>query len=344
MEGSISLEISDESSTPKYKQIVFSVINKIETGHIKYGQKLPSINKLSFDYYLARDTVEKAYNELKDRGVIESVKGKGYYVRNSTPTSKVNVLILFNKLSAYKKEIFNAISRELEGKANIDFFVYHYDYETFERILTEHLKGYSYYVIMPHFTDFEPFDLNKLLKMIPKEKIILLDNQIEGVDHYGSIIYQDFKLDIYDAMVEASEFLNKYDKLVMVFPENGDYPYPKEIVVGFRRYCGFNNKKHEILNELNEHHEIKANSAYILIEESDLVALIKLQRSSGLSLGKDIGILSYNDTLLKEVLAEGISVITTDFVKMGSLAAKCITSNEAVECKNDFRFIQRNSL
>lgn len=344
MKEFINLEISDDSSIPKYKQIFHSIINKIETGHIKYGQKLPSINRLSFDYYLARDTVEKAYIALKDKGVIESVKGKGYYVINSAPQSQIKILVLFNKLSDYKKEIYNALTTSMDEKVHIDFFVYHCDFEMYRKIILEHLEGYSYYVIMPHFKEFDINEYKVLMSKIQKEKIVILDNQIEGFDHYYSCIYQDFKMDLYDALVQAKDDLARYEKLVLVFPQNDDYPYPKEIILGFRRYCGFNSVSHEILNSIKEDHEIKKGVAYVLIEESDLVQLIKLQRSAGLELGKDIGILSYNETPLKEVLAHGISVITTDFKEMGELAAKTVFENESIACKNNFIFIKRNSL
>ena len=344
MEEFITLEISDDSSVPKYKQIYFSIINKIETGHIKYGQKLPSINRLSFDYYLARDTVEKAYLALKDKGVIESVKGKGYYVINSAPDSQIKILVLFNKLSNYKREIFNAMAHDLGDKVHIDFFIYHCDFELFKKLVEEHMEGYTYYVVMPHFKDIDLVDYKILMKKIPREKVIVLDNQIEGFDHYFTCIYQDFKMDLYDALVQAKAELDRYERLILVFPQNDDYPYPKEIILGFRRYCGFNNVSHEIINKITSEHEIRKGSAYIVIDEQDLVGLIKHQRTAGLELKKDIGILSYNDTALKVVLANGISVITTDFPKMGQLAAQSILENEPLEVKNDFNFVNRNSL
>lgn len=344
MEEFITLEISDDSSIPKYKQIFNSIINKIETGHIKYGQKLPSINRLSFDYYLARDTVEKAYVALKDKGIIEAVKGKGYYVINSAPHSQIKVLVLFNKLSNDKREIFNVMASDLGNKVHIDFFIYHCDFQQYKKLIEEHLEGYSYYVIMPHFKDLDIYEFKSLMKKIQKQKIIILDNQMEGYDNYFSCIYQDFKMDLYDALVQASDELKRYSKLILVFPQNDDYPYPKEIILGFRRYCGFNNISHEIINKISTDHEVKSGAAYVIIDEHDLVNLIKLQRSAGLELKKDIGILSYNDTALKEVLANGISVITTNLKNMGDLAAKSILNNEAIDVKNEFSFINRNSL
>ncbi|MCV9388915.1 GntR family transcriptional regulator [Reichenbachiella ulvae] len=344
MEEFLSLEISEGSSTPKYKQIVKSIIGKIEADSIKYGQKLPSINKLSFDYILARDTVEKAYNELKKQGVIESVKGKGYYIKNTNPQSRLKILVLFNKLSSYKKVIFNRIASELSEKAHLDLFIYHCSYEIFSKILRERLTDYNYYIIMPHFIQYDLKEFDAILKQLPKEKILLLDHQIDGVDHFHSIIYQDFKMDIYDALVSGIEQIKKYERLVLVFPENQNYPYPKEIILGFRRFCSFHQVQFEITNEIKPEDKIEKQVAYIIIEETDLVNLIKQARAAGLQLGQDVGIISYNDTPLKEVLVDGISVITTNFEKMGQEAAKAILDNKPIKLKNDFELIPRNTL
>ena len=340
----ISLEVNDESSLPKYRQIVNSIVQNIETGRIKYGQKLPSINQLSFDYYLSRDTVEKAYRDLKNNGIIESVKGKGYYVSNSSPESKIKVLVVFNKLSTYKKVIYNTMARELGENVHIDFFIYHNDYGMFERTINEHLEGYHYYVIMPHFVEYDRPTFLNLIKKIPNKKLIILDHLIDGIKECHGAIYQDFKTDIYLAMEQGIELFKKYKKLILVFPDQKNYSYPKDIVLGFRKFCGFNNFEFKIVDEVLETAKVEKDSAYVVIEENDLVNLIKIIRTQRFKLMVDVGILSYNDTPLKEVLSEGISVITTDFVQMGQSAAKMILGETSGVHKNDFKLITRNSL
>jgi len=338
------LEVNHESRLPKYRQLVNSIIENIESGRIKYGQKLPSINQLSFEYYLSRDTVEKAYRDLKVKGIIESIKGKGFYVSNSSPVSRIKILVAFNKLSAYKKVIYNTLAYELGEKAQIDLFIYHRDYQMFERIINEHLEGYHYYVIMPHFIEFDKQAFLKLMKKVNANKLIILDHLIDGIQEYHGAVYQDFKMDIFNAMEEALDLLKKYHQLILVFPDKESYPYPQEIVTGFERFCTFNEFRFKVINEIIETTQIEKGSAYVVIEENDLVNLIKSIRSRKLKLKKDVGILSYNDTALKEVLAEGISVITTDFEKMGRLAADMILNQNSAIIKNDFKFIKRASL
>ena len=342
----LSLEVNDDSIIPKYKQVIDSIISNIKSGKITYGQKLPSINQLSFEYYLSRDTVEKAYRYLKQDGIINSIKSKGYYVSNTTPESRVKVLVIFNKLSAYKRVIYNSLAHALGEKAQIDFFIYHLDYQLFERIINEHLEGYHYYVIMPHFIKYDRPSLLKLLQKINSDKLIIMDRRIDGLENYYGGVYQDFKMDIYNAMEEALELLQKYRKLILVFPDRKSYPYPypEEIVAGFKRFCSFNQFKFEVIDEVTENMSIEKGAAYVVIEENDLVQLIKHIRSQKLQLASDVGILSYNDTPLKEVLAEGITVITTDFTKMGELAAEMILKESPGVIKNDFLLVKRKSL
>ena len=61
-------------------------------------------------------------------------------------------------------------------------------------------------------------------------------------------------------------------------------------------------------------------------------------------LGQDVGIISYNETPLKEVLLDGITVISTDFENLGKKAAEIILKNQGVYMENPFHVIQRSSL
>ena len=73
----------------------------------------------------------------------------------------------------------------------------------------------------------------------------------------------------------------------------------------------------------------------------DLVNLVRQIRESTFTLGKDIGIISYNETPLKDLL--GITVISTDFSAMGETAAYMIRKNQLEKVKNVFKYIERNS-
>ena len=87
---------------------------------------------------------------------------------------------------------------------------------------------------------------------------------------------------------------------------------------------------------------LKNGDLFITIVEDDLVNLINQIRGNEFKIGKEIGVLSYNDTPLKDLL--GISVVSTDFKTMGEKAAQMILNNEKCEIKNPFNFIDRASM
>ena len=104
-----SIVIDDKSQKPKYIQVVDSIVDEVSCGKLKLGDKLPSINEMSEASYLSRDTVEKAYKNLKKRKIITSVKGKGYYISANELISKINIFFLINKCSIliFFNEIFS---------------------------------------------------------------------------------------------------------------------------------------------------------------------------------------------------------------------------------------------
>ncbi len=349
MASKFNVKINEKSRVPKYKQIVNSLIADISNGNLKVGEKIPSINELSEQCYLSRDTVEKAYKELKAQKIINSIKGKGYYTAKTDLISKVNVFFLVNKPSTYKMMIYNHFVNALGMDGHVTLSIYHCEESLFIGAIEKNLGAYDYYVIMPHFKDehlnhlsFTP-NVIKLLDKIPVDKLILLDNlkpEVEG--NFGSI-YQDFKLDIYNALGEAKERLKQYDKIILVYPSKTVFPYPQRILKGFRQFCVKNGFDFEVLEKVYDDMELlQSKDVYITIRERDLVNLVRQIQHNKLKMGEDIGVLSYNETPLKELLE--INVITTDFKAMGETAAYMVLKNKKEKVKNVFKYIERKSL
>lgn len=342
------IKIDENSRVPKYQQIVDSIIHNISIGNLTIDQKITSINMLSEEFYLSRDTVEKAYNILKERNIISSIRGKGFYITRTKLISKVNILFLINKLSSYKMRTYNSFINSVGANSHTDLHIYHCDESLFLNLLAKNKSAYDYYVIMPHFktedlvhVSFTEAVLNAL-KKIPKEKLIILDNIKPGIDGEIIEIYQDFENDIYLALKEGLPKITKYEKLILIYPEKAVYPYPRRILHGFRKFCIENALDFEILEHVYDDIILKKGDLFITIEESDLVSLVKQIREDEYVIGKEIGVISYNDTPLKELL--GITVISTDFKMMGETAARMILNKEKGKVKVDFNFIDRNSI
>ncbi len=343
-----TIKVDKNSRVPKYKQIVDSIIHNISIGNLNMGQKIPSINRLSEEFVLSRDTVEKAYTILKEKKVISPIRGKGYYITRTKLLSKINVLFLINKLSNYKMRIYNSFVKNIKEDVHTDLHIYHCNESVFLNLLDKNIGAYDYYIIMPHFSSEDSKkhisstnEVIKAIKKIPKEKLLILDNKVdlgEGIIQ----IYQDFENDIYHALKKGIDKILAYKKLIFIYPENVVHPYPKKTLHGFRKFCVEYVLDFEILNGIYEDTIIKKGDLFITIEESDLVNLVHHARDRNFTLGKDIGIISYNETPLKELL--DITVISTGFNMMGKTAAKMILEKKKGEIKNPFDFIDRGSL
>lgn len=340
--------VDEHSRKPKYRQIVESIIDNISAGKLKINQKIPSINLLSEEFALSRDTVEKAYNILKEQSIITSVKGKGFYVTSTPLISRVNVLFLVNKLSAYKMRIYNSFLRAIGDAAHTDLHIYHCDESLFLNLLGKAERSYDYYVIMPHFktgtlrhassTD----EVTKALNAIPKHKLVLLDNHLLELKGEYAQVHQDFENDIYEALKQGQDKVSRYEKVVIAYPSSSVYPYPRRILRGFRKFCVEAKLSFAVIEEIEEDMSLEKGTLYLTIPEADLVNLVKAARDQGLTPGQDVGIISYNETPLKDLL--GITTISTDFAEMGRTTARMISEKLKTKIKNPFVLLDRDSL
>jgi DNA-binding transcriptional regulator YhcF (GntR family) len=340
--------IDDASSIPKYRQIIKQIKTAIRDQKLQLGDKLFSINQMSKSYTLSRDTVKKAYKVLTDQNIIESVRGKGFFIVKTDLLQEMKILFIINKLSKYKMQIFNAFINTLNNdRIEVDLEIYYCDPKVLKKILIKNESQYDYLVIMPHFKNKKneyiecPQETLKVIKKIPAKKLIILDRDKDTSSIDAGKVYQDFESDIFEALTTGVERIKKYKKLILFYPDKNIYPYPKEILIGFERFCKINKLDCEILSKIYDDMEMKRKDLYITISEEDLISLVTQTRESSYILGKDIGIISYNDTPLKELL--GITVISTNFDKLGSLAAEMILSKKFSSIKNEFNFINRFS-
>lgn len=335
------MKITFQPNTPKYLSVANAIMEAIRDGIFSLGEQLPSINELSDEYFISRDTVEKAYKELRRQNILKSVKGKGYFISRIDVNAPVRILLIFNKISNYKKQIYNSFIETLGPNATVRLQIHHSNVKIFEDLIKNNTGMYDYYLVMPHFYDQQEKAMD-VLRSVPKEKLILLDKDFPDFGDGYSAVYQDFKNDIIGALESAKPYLKKYEKLVYVNPEI--VPYPPEIMSGFKSFCVLNDFDYSIIGDMDTTIPVVRGDAYLVIEEADLATLIKICKSQNLKIGKDVGIISYNDTPLKEILLEGITVISTDHEKMGKAAANIILNKQTIKFKNPFTLIIRKSL
>ena len=82
----------------------------------------------------------------------------------------------------------------------------------------------------------------------------------------------------------------------------------------------------------------------ILVSDRDLVTLLKQAERQQMMPGREFGIISYNDTPLKEILAGGITTLSTDFRQMGLTLAQLISQKGIRNIENPWMLNIRRSL
>ncbi|HEY0680268.1 MAG TPA: GntR family transcriptional regulator [Chitinophagaceae bacterium] len=328
------------SATPKYQQLANSIVKAIEDGKLQVDDVLPSINELSFEFEICRDTAEKGYKYLKNQGIIGSVPGKGYFIKSVDVNRTTKIFLMFNKLSPHKKIIYDSLVSTLGEGATIDFYIYNNDLRLFKKLLQNSKTDYNYYVILPHFIEGGD-TAQHIINTIDKEKLILLDKIIPGVYGNFGAVYENFEKDIYQALQQALPQLQKYHSIKIIFPENSYYP--EEILKGFTSFCQEYTFNFKIVHDINEE-PIKKGEVYINLMDQDLVTLIQRIIEAKLNVGKEVGVISYNETPLKQIILDGITTISTDFEAMGVETARIIQENKLRHVQVPFSLKLRDSL
>lgn len=327
--------ISEKSGVPKYKQIVASVEGAIVEGVLKKGDRLPSLNSIKNQNSLSRDTVLTAFNELKARGVIKSIVGKGYYVNSEDVEVNQKIFLLFDEFNSFKEDLYHAFLHYLGENVQVDIFFHHFNPVMFNKLINDNVGDYSAYVIMPANLK----NTEDIIERLPQEKVYILDQTHPGLNKYPSI-YQNFKKNIYQGLEAALTQVKSYDKLVLLFSEERQ---PWGILEGFEMFCSHHSLKYEILKDLSPR-KLTQKELYLILDDRNLIRIIKLAKEQGLAIAEDIGLISYNDTLLKEIVEGGITTISTDFNLMGQRLAQMILEKEFAQVENPNRLILRKSI
>lgn len=331
------IHIDIVSSVPKYKQIIASVNQAIINSRLRVGDRMPSLNELCKTFSLSQDTVLMAYNELKTRGIISSAVGKGYYVASVDVYQEHKVFVLFDKLTAYKELLYDSMQKTFGRKGTLDIFFHHSNEKAFKTLLNEALGNYTSYIIMP----LEQDNCLELLSQIPAKQLYLLDRgkTLCSKGYYG--VFQDFRKDTYNALQSGIDLLKKYDRINVVTKDHRIHLH--EIIAGCKSFCSKYNFNFRHLKTAVKG-KIQKGDVFLVINDKDLVALVQEIEQKSYEIAKDIGLISYNDSPLKQISVGGITTISTDFETMGKTIVEMIIQKQHKLIDNPSNLIIRNSL
>src|SRR3954468_13819349 len=95
-------QIDFKSGKPVYLQLADQIRYAAASGSLRPGDPLPSIRPLAEELRVNRNTIAKAYSELENEGIIETLPGKGCFVAaNHSPLKKqVRVKLVTDEIDA----------------------------------------------------------------------------------------------------------------------------------------------------------------------------------------------------------------------------------------------------
>ncbi|MDL2243756.1 GntR family transcriptional regulator [Bacteroidales bacterium OttesenSCG-928-J19] len=317
----------------KVRQLAEMIRTSIARGEYKEGDALPSINKISAELNLARDTVYKAFQELKQSGIIESAPTKGYFVSKTAN----NVFVLLDIFSPYKNDFYNELTANLPQNYKLDLYFHHYNERSFENIILDNIGRYNLYVVTNLTNDV----YSEVLDRLDNSKVLLVDLGKFKKDKF-SYVCQGFDTTLYDCLTSQLEQFKKYKKIVFSIDENSEHP--KSCIPYFKQFCNDNLFDYEVVTKDIEQIDFLPNTAYLVASHTDMIRCIKQCRKKKLELGKDVGLVTFNDTPMLEVIENGISVISTDFKQMGKLTAEYINTRNKIQTYVPTKLIMRGSL
>ncbi|WP_448698355.1 substrate-binding domain-containing protein [Mucilaginibacter sp. AW1-3] len=334
------INVDGFSSTPKYMQLANCIHEAVVTGKINQDRILPSLHELTYHLEISRDTADKGYKYLRSLGILASIPGKGHFITANNVVRQNKIFLLINELGNNKKVFYDAFNQVLKEPVTIDFYVYNNDFALFKKLLNGRREGYTHYVILPHFTEGGE-NVHELINTLPKDRLILLDKPISGVHGNYGAVYEDFKKGIYASLEKLLNPLSKYNTIKLVLPQNGCNA--GDVVKNFNAFClQYAFERSVVTHVIAE--EIKEGEVYICLSDDDLITLIENVKATNLKVGRDIGIISCNETPLKKYIINGITTISIDFEQMGKRAANMILKGQMEQVELEYRINMRSSL
>ncbi|OCB73383.1 GntR family transcriptional regulator [Flavobacterium piscis] len=324
------------NSLSKHEQLVQGIINAIDEKVVTKGDLLPSVNTFISELGFARETIAKAYKELVHRGIIESKNRLGYFVATNDVKQELKVALLIFAFDIFQETFYENFRKGLGKNIQLDIFFHHNNFDTFESIV-QNIKGkYGMFVIAPIPSKKTP----AVLKQLPTNRVLLVDRFIETDEDYNYVA-QEFGDSSYNAFVQLKDKIKKYDEIIFFFkPSSAE---PDEILNSFKRFM----KDYDIKGVIKEEYvsgSLEKGKVYFTIHNLELWEMLKDSKIKGLKIGSDIGFISHNDDIVKEIIFDGVTTFSTDFSEMGKKAANFVLNRKKIQEIVPTVLVDRNSL
>jgi|GEM_PF-4132355 len=300
-------QIDEGLSIPKYKQLASIIITNIRKGVLKKCVKLPSVNQMSIDFLVSRDTVSKAYQFLLQKGYIYSENRRGYFVSENHQDVPANVCMIAGQLNEQVLHIYKLLIAN-KKILSPQLHLHHYSIKKLAKILSNNVKNgyFEYFVLFPHLQASDN-ELMDVLKMIPSEKLIILDKAFPFSLNTCSVIHKNYEEDLGKFYASCRKQFEKFWEAQLILPN--EY-FPAEGINIFKNFCQQNSINYKLTDEPDI--VVRKGSIYVVMSDQYLVKIIKSISELGYELDKEIGILLLYDSSYTNLLSTKCSSFSYD--------------------------------
>jgi DNA-binding transcriptional regulator YhcF (GntR family) len=329
-------ELENIQGLSKHEQFVQGFINAINDKLISKGDSLPSVNSLIQELGFARETIAKGYKELMSRGIVESKNRIGFFVAHDDTEQTLKLALVIFAFDSFQELFYKTFSSRVGKGVHIDVFFHHNNIDVFENIISSVRGKYGMYVVAP----IPHKKTAGILATLPMNKFLMVDRH-EHIPGDYSYVVQEFGKSSYKAFVQLKDVIGRYKEMIYYHRLPSDIPL--EILDAYKKFV----KDHKIKGVIRTEYipgSIEKGKVYFTVSNTELWLMLKDCISKKLVIGKDVGILSHNDDLVKEIICNGITTYSTDFKIMAEKAADFVRTRKKVQEVVPTVLIRRQSL
>jgi DNA-binding LacI/PurR family transcriptional regulator len=244
-------------------------------------------------------------------------------------------LVLF-AFDAFQETFYKVFRSKLGQGVHIDVFFHHNNIDVLESVIQSIRGRYGLFVVAP----IPHKRTAGILETLPLDKFLMID-RYEEIDGEYSYIAQEFEKSSYRVFEELCDTIKGYDSMIYYHRPAADTPV--EILRAFKAFVKARKIKHEIRTEYISG-TLEKGKIYFTINNTELWSMLKDCKLKKLKPGKDVGILSHNDEVVKELIMDGITTYSADFRMMAEKAADFVLTRKKIQEIIPTVLIRRKSL
>src|SRR5690606_28339645 len=115
---------------------------------LKINDRLPSLNQLTSQLKISKETALKGLRYLLEKGIIESEDRKGYYLKRVKQYLPYRVCLILDKMNVLRDQVYQSFIETIKDQAEIGVYFHHDDFEVFKKLVEENLGNYTHFVIV----------------------------------------------------------------------------------------------------------------------------------------------------------------------------------------------------